>query len=81
VHGVSFASAASGYDDLTANISVKPLKTFLFASNPQHYMYVFFICFFFFFCSVWLDGAECITRIQTAGVFFALQNPPEKGGG
>lgn len=53
MHGVSFASAASGYDDLTANISVKPLKTFLFASNSPHYINVF--NFDMFFLSGWME--------------------------
>lgn len=42
LHGVSFASASSGYDDLTANYSVKYQKL-------KHYCFFFLTVIRFFF--------------------------------
>lgn len=79
LHGVSFASAASGYDDLTANLSViKVLLTCikLIAIRKGPFMSTNMSLFFFFWSNFY--ETECIFCYQTAGVFHALSNPYEK---
>lgn len=63
IHGVSFASAASGYDDLTANLSVRSLEIMIY-----HPLFFFIKCRFI---NVWMTTG-CATREEATGVFSAL---------
>lgn len=86
-HGVSFASAATGYDDFTANISVKLYLLHHISIKAQSiyrerecviFFSLFFNCFNFFGL---MESAECSACFQTDRIFHALQDPLEKIGG
>lgn len=60
LHGVSFASASSGYDDLTANFSVKKKK-----KNLKYYIFFFFSSKKIITSQVTLIFVESISTVQS----------------